>query len=293
MFFLLARLLTRASFIESQIVSETLIAIILGLVEGITEYLPISSTGHLILFNEALSFTGDRAKNFDIVIQLGAILSVLVLYKDRFLALFGDIKEALANPRMVLTPGLYGVAGILKLGLVSLPALLLAFLFGKEIKAYLFAPLPVAAALALGAIIILLIEKTEIAHRQRVTEDLTWKQSIVIGLVQCLALWPGMSRSASAIVGGMLVGLSRRAAAEFSFLAAVPILTVAALHDLVEAVRVFSYQDLKLVAIGFVVSFFAALLTMRWFISVVSRWSLRPFAYYRLAVAALVVWIFS
>jgi len=274
-------------------VSETLIAIILGLVEGITEYLPISSTGHLILCNEALSFTGDRAKNFDIVIQLGAILSVLVLFKERFISLLGDLKVGLRNPRMAIAPGLYGVAGIFKLGLVSLPALMLAFLFGKEIKTHLFAPLPVAAALALGAIVILLIERSGIAHRQKEIEELTWKQSIGIGLVQCFALWPGMSRSASAIVGGMLVGLSRRAAAEFSFLAAVPILTIAALHDLVEAVKVFSYQDLKLVAIGFVVSFFSALLTMRWFIHVVSKWSLKPFAYYRILVAAVVVWIFS
>ena len=273
--------------------SETLIAIILGLVEGITEYLPISSTGHLILFNEALSFTGDRAKNFDIVIQLGAILSVLVLFKERFVSLLGDLRAGLRDPRMALGPGLYGVAGIFKLGVVSLPALFLAFLFGKEIKTHLFAPLPVAVALALGAIVILLVERSEIARRERQIEELTWKQSIVIGIVQCFALWPGMSRSASAIVGGMLVGLSRRAAAEFSFLAAVPILTVAALHDLVEAARVFSYQDLKLIAIGFVVSFFSALLTMRWFISVVSKWSLKPFAYYRILVAALVVWILS
>jgi undecaprenyl-diphosphatase len=269
-------------------VSETIIAIILGLVEGITEYLPVSSTGHLILFNEVLNFTGDRAKNFDIVIQLGAILSVLVLYKERFVSLFGDLKELPGNPRMLLSPGMYGAAGIFKLGLVSGPALVVAFLFGKVIKAQLFAPLPVATALAFGAIVILLVERFRRSGEGRLIEELTWGQSILIGLIQCFALWPGMSRSASAIIGGMLVGLSRRAAAEFSFLAAVPILTIAALHDLVEAVRVFSYQDLKLVAIGFIVSFFSALFTMRWFISVVSRWSLQPFAYYRLVVAALV-----
>ncbi len=271
--------------------SETLIAVILGLVEGITEYLPISSTGHLILFNEALQFTGERAKNFDIVIQLGAILSVLVLYRERFLSLIPDLKELRRNPRSCVAPGLYGLAGILKLGLVSMPALILAFLFGKQIKYYLFAPLPVAIALAVGALLILIVERSKLVGQQRQVEELTWQQSIVIGVVQCLALWPGMSRSASAIIGGLLVGLSRRSAAEFSFLAAVPILSAAALHDLIEAVRVFSYQDLKLVAIGFVVSFFSALVTIRWFIGIVSRWSLKPFAYYRLVVAALVVYL--
>jgi undecaprenyl-diphosphatase len=272
-------------------VSETIIAIILGLVEGITEYLPISSTGHLILFNEALQFTGERAKNFDIVIQLGAILSVLVLYRERFLSLIPDFRELRRNPRLSLAPGIYGTAGLVKLALVSLPALVLAFLFGKQIKLHLFAPLPVAIALAVGAILILLVESSKLTQHQRQVEELTWQQSLVIGLVQCLALWPGMSRSASTIIGGMVVGLSRRSAAEFSFLAAVPILAIAAIHDLVEAVRVFSLEDLKLVAIGFVVSFVSALVSIKWFVGIVSRWSLRPFAYYRLGVAALVVYL--
>lgn len=271
--------------------SETIIAIILGLVEGITEYLPISSTGHLILFNEALQFTGDRAKNFDIVIQLGAILSVLVLFHERCAALIPDARELRINPKILVAPGLYGAAGLVKLGLVSAPALALAFIFGKQIKQHLFAPLPVAIALAVGALFILIVESLKLFQHQRQLEELTWRQALLIGLVQCLALWPGMSRSASTIIGGMVVGLSRRAAAEFSFLAAIPILTIAALHDLVEAVRIFSYEDLKLVAIGFGVSFVSALLTMRWFIAVVSRWSLRPFAYYRLVVAAIVVFL--
>ncbi len=271
--------------------SDALTAVILGLVEGITEYLPVSSTGHLILFGEALQFTGDKAKSFDVVIQLGAILSVLLLFRERFVGLFGDLQEGLRNPSVVWQPGLYGVAGIFKLGLVSVPALLMGFAFRHQIKEHLFAPLPVAIALAVGAVLILLVEHTGISSRGREVEELTWQQSLIIGAVQCLALWPGMSRSASAIIGGMFVGLSRKSAAEFSFLAAVPILTVAALHDLVEVVRVFSYEDLKLVAIGFVISFFSALVTMKWFIGLVSRWSLKPFAYYRLCVAALVVFL--
>lgn len=271
--------------------SEIVIAIILGLVEGITEYLPVSSTGHLILFNEALQFTGDRAKNFDIVIQLGAILSVVVLFRERVTSLIPDVKGFCKNPSVALESGIYGMAGLFKLGAVTAPALCTAFLFRKQIKEHLFAPLPVAIALAVGALLILMVESEKFSHDRHELEELTWRQAVMIGIVQCLALWPGMSRSASAIIGGLLVGLSRRAAAEFSFLAALPILTAAALHDLVEAVRVFSYHDLKLVAIGFVVSFFSALLTMRWFIGIVSRWSLKPFAYYRLVIAALVIFL--
>jgi undecaprenyl-diphosphatase len=151
----------------------------------------------------------------------------------------------------------------------------------------------VAIAFAVGALLILFVEHKELAPQRDEIESLTWKQSLIIGCVQCLALWPGMSRSASAIIGGMLSGLTRKAAAEFSFLVAVPILGLAALHDLVEAVRVFTYEDLKLVEIGFVVSFFAALVSVKWFIGLVSRWSLKPFAYYRLAVAVFVIVMLS
>jgi len=272
-------------------VSETLIAIILGIVEGVTEYLPISSTGHLILFGEALQFTGEKAKSFDVVIQLGAILSVLILFRERFMGLLSNISQCVARPALVLEPGIFGIAGLVKLALTTMPAVVLGFIFRRAIKEHLFAPLPVAIAFAAGAFLILFVEDTKSDLHKRDLEELTWQQSICIGFVQCLALWPGMSRSASAIIGGMWVGLSRRSAAEFSFLVAVPILTLAALHDMVEVVRVFSYQDLKLVAIGFVVSFLCALVTVRAFIGLVSRWSLRPFAYYRLAVAAVVLFL--
>jgi len=274
-------------------VSDAVIAVLLGLVEGVTEYLPISSTGHLILFGEALQFTGEKAKTFEVVIQLGAILSVLFLFKERFVGLFTGLRASLEHPRDALRPGLVGAAGLFKLGLTTAPAVILGFLFRKEIKAHLFAPLPVAIAFAVGALLILFVEHKELAPQREEVESLTWKQSLIIGCVQCLALWPGMSRSASAIIGGMLCGLTRKAAAEFSFLVAVPILALAALHDLVEAVRVFTYEDLKLVAIGFVVSFLSALVSVKWFIGLVSRWSLKPFAYYRLAVAVFVIVMLS
>lgn len=268
--------------------SETLIAIILGFVEGITEYLPISSTGHLILFGDLLQFTGEKAKTFDVVIQLGAILAVVWLYWPRFMGLLHGLGDSVKNPASVFGPGLKGGAGIFKLGLVTGPALVIGAVFGSRIKEHLFNTTCVAIALAVGAVLILLVERYGKFADGLEADELTWKKSIVIGCVQCLALWPGMSRSASAIIGGMVVGLSRKAAAEFSFLAAVPILSAAALHDLFKAAALFTVDDIKLVVIGLVVSFVTALLTVKWFIGIVGRWSLRPFAYYRLVVAALV-----
>ena len=273
--------------------SETLIAVILGIVEGITEYLPISSTGHLILFGDLLEFQGEKAKTFDVVIQLGAILSVMWLYWPRFTALLEGLGGSLKNPQSVFAPGMRGAAGLFKLGLVTGPALVLGATFGKQIKEHLFNSTSVAIALAVGAVLILIVERYGKLNGQQEADSLTLKKSIVIGCVQCLALWPGMSRSASAIIGGMVVGLSRKAAAEFSFLAAVPILAAAALHVLFKAAAVFTADDVKLVAIGFIVSFFTALLTVKWFIGMVGRWSLRPFAYYRLVVAAVVLWMMA
>jgi undecaprenyl-diphosphatase len=172
---------------------------------------------------------------------------------------------------------------------VTGPALVLGAVFGKTIKEHLFNSTSVAIALAVGAVLILIVERYGKFAGEEDAEALTWRKSIVIGCVQCLALWPGMSRSASAIIGGMVVGLSRKAAAEFSFLAAVPILAAAALHDLFKAAAVFTVDDFKLVLIGFIISFFTALVTVKWFINMVGRWSLRPFAYYRLVVAAIVL----
>jgi undecaprenyl-diphosphatase len=225
------------------------------------------------------------------VIQLGAILSVMVLYRERFLSLFSGLRAGMISKRSWFQDGIFGVSGIVKLGLVSAPALLIGALCGRAIKEHLFSPLPVAAALACGAVVILLVERSRHTDEGQHLEELTWKQAVAIGLFQCFALWPGMSRSGAAIIGGMVMGLSRRSAAEFSFLAAVPVLAAAALHDLFEASATFTYDDLKLVGIGFVVSFITALIAVKWFIGLVSHVSLRPFAYYRLGLAALVLYL--
>jgi undecaprenyl-diphosphatase len=269
-------------------VSDYLIAIVMGIVEGVTEFLPISSTGHLILTGNALKFNDDKAKIFNVVIQVGAILSVVVLYRDRFRGLFDGIfgRQYLDG---VWNPGLKGSAGMLKLAMVTFPILAIGLLFKSFIKERLFYPFPVALAFATGALIILLVERRNQAEKGFDAEVLTWRQALVIGLVQCLALWPGMSRSASAIIGGMFIGFNRKAAAEFSFIAAVPALAAASAADFLGSIHILNAHDLELIAIGFVVSFFTALVSVKWFIGIVSRWSLRPFAYYRLTVAAIVL----
>jgi undecaprenyl-diphosphatase len=269
-------------------VSDYLIAVILGVVEGLTEFLPISSTGHLILTGNALNFADDKAKLFNVVIQLGAISSVLVLYRERFKGLFAGITDR-GYLRGIERPGLKGSAGMLKLAMVTFPILAIGLAFKGFIKGRLFSPFPVAVAFAVGAMIIILMERRNQAQGGFEIDSLTWQQALLIGLVQCMALWPGMSRSASAIIGGMLIGFNRKAAAEFSFIAAVPALAAASAADFLGSIHTMTAHDLELIAIGFVISFFTALVSVKWFIGIVSRWSLRPFAYYRLIVAAVVI----
>lgn len=267
--------------------SDWAIAIILGLIEGLTEFLPVSSTGHLILFGDLLGFTGEKEEKFKVIIQLGAILSVVLLYRARFVGLLSGIGGDLSRPVAWMEPGLRGVRGLMKLGLASAPALAVGFIFRHEIRRYLFSPTPVLVAFAVGAIAILIVDRGSEEDSGIEIDSLSWQQSLLIGCVQCFALWPGMSRSASTIVGGMLVGLSRRAAAEFSFLVAVPVLSAAALFELTEAFQIFLAEELAVVALGFAVSFLSAALAIKAFIGVVSRWSLRPFAWYRMLVVLL------
>jgi undecaprenyl-diphosphatase len=271
-------------------VTEYQIAIILGIVEGITEFLPISSTGHLILAGKALEFADDKAKIFSVVIQFGAISSVLVLYRQRFLALLeGSGRTGYLHA--LWQPGLNGSAGMLKLAMVTFPVLAIGFLCRDFIKARLFSPFPVAVAMVVGALVILLVERRTRDGGGFDAESLTWKQALIIGCIQCCSLWPGMSRAASAIIGGMLIGFNRKAATEFSFLAAVPALTAAALAEFFGAFHTMTAHDLELIAIGFVISFFTAIVSIKCFIGIVSRWSLRPFALYRLALAAVVLMV--
>lgn len=256
-----------------------LVALVLGLVEGLTEFLPVSSTGHLILAGHLLGFTGPKANAFEIVIQLGAILAVVVLYRERFLGLVRP------RPRQAFS----GLRGLWLLFLTSLPAGLLGLAARKLIHQHLFGPATVAVALAVGGLAIFAVEARRTRSRFFTLDQLTPALALGIGLFQCLALWPGFSRSAATIMGGMLLGCKRGLAAEYSFIAAVPIMTAATGYELLKSWSLLSAADLPLFAVGFAVSFGSAWLAVKWFVGLVSTWSLRPFAAYRLALAPLVL----
>lgn len=253
-------------------------AALLGLVEGITEFLPVSSTGHLIVVGHLLGFTGPKAETFEVAIQLGAIAAVVVLYWP----LFWGLVRPSGRRRFA------GVRGMLLLFLTTLPACVLGLLLHSTIKG-LFFPLSVAAALAAGAVVMLAVESR--APRVRVwdVDAVSARDALWVGFWQCLALWPGFSRSAATIMGGMMLGFSRKVAAEYSFLAAVPVMVAATGYDLWKSREFLSLADLPLFGVGFVVAFVSACVAIRVFLHVVGSTSFRPFALYRLVVAA-VVW---
>ncbi|MFP5259458.1 MAG: undecaprenyl-diphosphate phosphatase [Acidobacteriota bacterium] len=258
--------------------TESLAAVVLGLVEGATEFLPVSSTGHLILVGHLIGFTGDKADSFDVIIQLGAILAVVCLYWQRFWWLISP------KPLHAFS----GLRGLWMLFLTSLPAGIVGLLARKTIKAHLFGPTTVALALAVGALMIFVVERRKVRDRYYTLDEMTPGLAFGIGCFQCLSLWPGFSRSAATIMGGMLLGAKRSLAAEYSFIGAVPIMVAATLYDFYKSKDLFTSDDMGVLAIGFVVSFVAALLAVKGFIVLVKRMSLRPFAWYRLALAAAV-----
>ncbi len=263
--------------------NDLLNAVILGIVEGLTEFLPVSSTGHLIISEHLLGLEGAAIECFMVFIQLGAILAVVLLYWGRFWGLLFPRRGQRFS----------GLRGIILLMLTSLPASILGLLAHSAIKAKLFSPIPVALALAAGAILMLAVEARKTRPRYNTLDDMTPALALGIGFFQCLSLWPGFSRSASTIMGGMLLGGRRELAAEYSFLAAVPIMFAATGFDLYKNLDALNMSELPFFALGFVVAFFSALLAVKVFIKMVSRVSLRPFAWYRLALAPLAYYFFS
>jgi undecaprenyl-diphosphatase len=257
------------------------IAVVLGIVEGLTEFIPVSSTGHLILVGHLLGFVGEKAATFEVAIQLGAILSVVFLYWRRFIDLIPTRSVIHSDST------LKGWCGLGRITLATLPALIVGFLARHTIKEQLFTPLAVTWALAVGGVAILFAEKFVSQRRSYSLETITMVQAFGVGLFQVLALWPGTSRAAATIVGGMLVGLERKGAAEFSFLIAVPIMFAATGYELVKMRGVFTTQDFVQFGVGFLVSFLVALIAVKAFVSFLSRWSLAPFAWYRITVAAI------
>jgi undecaprenyl-diphosphatase len=250
-------------------------ALLLGAVEGLTEFLPVSSTGHLILTSRALGLQGDYLQAFLVVIQSGAIAAILWLRRERFLALLPGKPQG----------PLGGTQGLMNLALCTLPALAIGGLFGHAIKAALFFPGPVALAFIVGALLILFLDRPG-RQASRGLTGLDARTCLLIGLAQCLALWPGMSRAACTILGGMLLGLSREDATEFSFLAAVPLLLAATAHDGWEQRHAFAADPLPLL-IGWVAAFVVACLAIQGFLRLLKQAGLRPFAWYRLAAAPL------
>ena len=259
-----------------------LVALILGIVEGLTEFLPISSTGHLIVAGSLLGYTGERAKMFEIVIQAGAILAVCWEYRTRLFRVVAGLPNSPDARRFAVN-----------LVLAFLPAAVLGLLFSKIIKRYLFAPIPVALAFIVGAFIILWVERRQRIAPSTVRIDsvdaLCWSDALKIGFAQALALVPGTSRSGATIIGGMLFGLSRPAATEFSFFLAIPTLLAACAYELMRNRALLSLQDAQGLAIGFVAAFVAAFLCVRWLIRYVSRHDFVPFAWYRIAFGLLIV----
>ena len=263
---------------------DWLAALVLGIVEGLTEFLPVSSTGHLILAGELLGFVGERAGTFEIFIQLGAILAVVWLYRERFARLLAD---GLAGRALVPRPGEPGLTWT-HLAVAMAPVLVAGLLLRGTIRAHLFTSATVLVGLVVGAVYMV---GAELAARRRPAaagslDTLSLHQALGIGCLQCLSLWPGFSRSGATIGGGLLAGLDRRTAAEFSFVLAVPVMVAATGYDLFRSLALLDRDFGVTLAVGFVVSFLVAWAAVIGFLKVVGRVSLVPFAVYRVALAA-------
>ncbi len=257
--------------------ASLLTIILLGIVEGLTEFIPVSSTGHLVLAGELLGFNSEAAGTFEIVIQLGAILAVIVLYHRRFTdVLFGLARRdegAIAFTRNVL--------------LGFLPSMVIGFFVYDGVKAMLESPELVCWALILGGIAILLLERWLKTPRVHTVEEMSWKTALGIGFIQCLSMIPGVSRSGATIMGALSLGVERKTAAEYSFFLAVPTMLAASTYDLAKNGAALDSSAWGTIAVGFFVSFVVAIVVIRWFIGIVTRYGFAPFAWYRIVAGAV------
>jgi len=252
--------------------------VILGVVEGLTEFLPVSSTGHLIIAGQLLGFNDEKGQIFLIVIQTGAMLAIVWEYRVKFAALLMGITRDRKAQQFAVN-----------LAVAFLPAAVLGLAFGKYIKAALFKPVPVAIAFIVGGIIILWAERRTHAISVQSVDDMTWKDALKVGCAQAFALIPGTSRSGATIIGGLLFGLSRRAATEFSFFLAVPTLIAAGAYDLFKHRALFDVGDIGVFAAGMAVSFGAAFLCVRWLLRYIANHDFTPFAWYRIVFGVVVL----
>jgi len=253
-------------------------ALILGVVEGLTEFLPISSTGHQIIVADLLNFGGERAMAFNIIIQLGAILAVVWEFRRKILDVVTGLPTQPKARRFTVI-----------LMIAVLPAVVLGIIFADTIHHYLFNPITVAAALVIGGVIMLWAERREHVIHAETVDDMTWKDAVKIGFAQCLAMIPGTSRSGSTIIGGLLFGLSRKAATEFSFFLAMPTMVGAAVYSGYKYRHLFQPDDLPVFAIGFVTSFVFAMIAVRALLKFISNHSYAAFAWYRIAFGLLIL----
>ncbi|WP_168794981.1 undecaprenyl-diphosphate phosphatase [Paraburkholderia aromaticivorans] len=258
-------------------------ALILGVVEGLTEFLPVSSTGHLIVAGSLLNFTDEHAKTFDVVIQLGAILAVCWEFRRRIGSVASGLPSRPDARRFTLN-----------VIIATIPAIVLGLLFEKSIKAALFSPVPVAFALVAGGVVILWAEARQRAQgkteaRVQSVDDLSALDALKVGLAQCFALIPGMSRSGSTIIGGMLFGLDRRVATEFSFFLAIPIIFGATAYELYKDWHLLSVDALGTFAVGFVAAFVSAFACVRWLLRYIAAHDFTAFAWYRIGFGLLIL----
>ena len=254
-------------------------AAIMGIVEGLTEFLPISSTGHLILAGSLMGFVDAKAKVFEIAIQSGAIFAVMLVYWQKIRATLVELPSSRQAQKFALN-----------VFIGFLPAVVLALLFGKYVQEHFFTPVIVATTFIVGGFIILWAEKRPAsATRVQSIDDMTPMDALKVGLVQCLALIPGMSRSGSTIIGGMVMGLSRKAATDFSFFLAMPTLIGAGVYSLYKERALLSMADVPLFAVGLIFSFISAWLCVRWLLRFISSNSFVPFAWYRIVFGIIVL----
>lgn len=256
---------------------EYFCALVVGIVEGLTEYIPVSSTGHMIIVGHMLGFEGTLADLFDVFIQLGAILSVLVVYHEKFTYI-------LNTHHWFRRKG----PSVFNLCIAMFPACLMGLLFHGFIKQRLFSPTTVIIGLVLGGIFMIVAEKMRKGKEFAITDvdKISTKQAFIIGLFQCLSLWPGFSRSGSTIAGSLLLGISRKAGADFTFIMAVPLMFLACFYDLLKVIGSLSIGDFGVLAVGFVTAFVVAYASILWFLKFLNTSTLTGFAIYRFFVAA-------
>jgi undecaprenyl-diphosphatase len=250
----------------------------MGVVEGLTEFLPISSTGHLILAGSLLGFHDDKSKVFDIAIQTGAIVAVMIVYWQRLRETMLGIGNDAKAQRFAVN-----------VGIAFLPAVVLGLLFGKAIKAHLFTPVVVASTFIIGGFIILWAERRTSTARIHSVDEMTRLDALKVGLVQCLAMIPGTSRSGATIIGGMLLGMSRKAATDFSFFLAIPTLIGAGAYSLIKERALLTVADIPLFSVGLVFSFLSAWVCVRWLLRYIASHDFVPFAWYRIGFGIVVL----